>query len=262
MQTSALSGSIGLEVTGLELATPLDPATSQDLRQALLESNGVLIFRDQFLTPEAQHSFALLWGEPIVTPHLASYAFPGFPAVLRVDNPGKTKAVTENWHSDSIFLPHPPAITILAAQELPATGGDTMWSNLYSAYERLSPGMQRLLTGLRGKFTGHQPDPETGQSREVFTLHPIVREHPETRRKALLIGHPGDSVVAFEDMSPEESRPLLDFLYDHATKADLIYRHHWRPGDVVMWDNRCTAHYAVHDYGTATRSLSRVTVAS
>jgi taurine dioxygenase len=260
MHTHSLSGTIGLEVEGIDLNRPVSASEYEDLHGAFLQSNGVVVFRDQFLTPEAQHAFAGLWGEPIVLPHLAPHSFPGFPDVLRLTNLGKDNAVTENWHSDSIFLSNPPAITILAARDLPESGGDTMWANLYAAYDRLSSGMKKVLEGLRGKFVGTQPAPDTGESQEVFSLHHIVRQHPETLRKALLIGHPGDSVVAFDEMSPEESLPLLEFLYSHATQPDLIYRHHWRPGDVVMWDNRCTAHYAVHDYGEETRNLSRVTV--
>jgi taurine dioxygenase len=117
-----------------------------------------------------------------------------------------------------------------------------------------------LLASLRGRFIGSKPDPETGQSREVFALHDIVRIHPETGRPSLLVGYPGDSLVEFEDLTPEESRPLLEYLYIHATQPDLVYRHHWQQGDVVMWDNRCAHHYAVHDYGEATRLLARVTV--
>ena len=262
LETLPLSGCIGIEVTGVDIGKPMDDTTYGFLHRALLESNGVLIFRDQFLAPERQHGFAERWGQPVITPHLAPHAYPGCPAVLRVTNVGKENAVTENWHSDSVFLVDPPALTILAAQEIPSAGGDTMWANLYAAYDRLSPAMQRLLAPLEGQFVGSQPDPDTGESRQVIGVHPIVRTHSETGRKALLIGRPGESVTGFEGMTPDESRPLLDFLYRHGTQPDLIYRHHWRPGDVVMWDNRCTAHYAVHDYGDASRTLSRVTVAT
>jgi taurine dioxygenase len=255
-----LSGSIGVEVLGAELQTPASPGLRDALRQALLDADGVLVFPNQFVTPAAQHEFALMWGDPIVSPHLASHAYPDHLDVLRVTNVGKERAVTEQWHCDSIFLDAPPPITILAAQDLPAAGGDTMWANQYLAYDRLSVGMQRMLDGLQGVFVGDVPDPETGIRSEVRTLHPIVRVHPETGRKALLAGHPGDSLVCLEDMTDAESRPLLDFLYDHATQPDLVYRHHWRPGDLVMWDNRCTMHYAVHDYGDSDRSLSRVTI--
>jgi taurine dioxygenase len=255
-----LSGSIGLEVLGADLTQPLSAGERDTLRQALLDGDGVLVFPNQFLTPAAQHEFALMWGEPIVTPYLAPHAYPGHLDVLRVTNMGKERAVTEQWHCDSIFLEVPPSITILAAQDLPGAGGDTMWANQYLAYDRLSAGMQRMLDGVQGVFAGEAPDPETGVRGEIRNLHPIVRVHPETGRKSLLLSHPGDSLLCFEGMTEAESRPLLEFLYAHATQPDLLYRHHWRPGDVVMWDNRCTMHYAVHDYGDTERNLSRVTV--
>jgi taurine dioxygenase len=254
-----LSGSIGTEVDGVRLSDEVDQATFSQLHEAFLASCGVLVFRDQFLSPAAQHEFATKWGSPLVMPHLARHAYPGYIDVLKVTNLGKGKAGTENWHCDSIFLTDPPAITILAAQELPEAGGDTMWANQYLAYERLSPGMQSLLASLKGRFIGSGRS-ETGESIEVVTSHPIVRTHPETQRKSLLVGHPGDSLVSIEDMTAEESRPLLDYLYTHATQPDLVYRHNWRAGDVVMWDNRCTLHSAVHDYGDSTRTLSRVTL--
>jgi taurine dioxygenase len=255
-----LSGSIGMEVSGVKLGAPLSKAVFSALHEIFLQSNGILVFPEQFLGPAELHAFAVLWGTPVVLPYLAAHSYPGYPDVLRVTNPGKARVSTERWHCDSVFLENPPAITILAAQELPDVGGDTMWANQYLAYERLSAGMQRLLAGVRGCFPGTQPNAETGKNEDVFALHEIVRTHPETGRRSLLVGHPGDSLESLEDLTPAESRPLLEFLYGHATQADLIYRHHWRPGDVVMWDNRCTLHYAVHDYGDAVRNLCRVTL--
>lgn len=255
-----LSGPIGIEVGGVTLGSPLSRDAFSTLRQIFLESNGTLVFPGQFLTPGELHDFAIRWGTPVVLPYLAAHSYPGYPDVLRVTNPGKAQVSTERWHCDSIFLDKPPAITILAAQDLPGVGGDTMWANQYLAYDRLSPGMKRLLEGLRGRFAGTQPNPDTGLSEAVLALHDVVRTHPETGKRSLLVGHPGDSLESFEGLTAEESRPLLEFLYSHATQPDLVYRHHWRPGDVVMWDNRCTLHYAVHDYGDAGRNLARVTV--
>lgn len=260
--TRALSGAIGTEVRGVDLSKPLDDHVFAELHEAFLASDGVVVYPDQFLTPEAQAEFSARWGEPVVNPYLAEkHSFPGCPSVLHVDNVGKAKTPTERWHTDWIFLDEPPAISIAAAQELPPAGGDTMWANQYLAYERFSPGMQRMLSTLNGLFPGSQVSATTGEQQEFVGVHPIVRTHPETGRKSLLVVHPGDSVIAFDGMTPEESRPLLDFLYDWATQPDLIYRHHWQPGDVVMWDNRCTLHYAVHDYGDdVPRTLSRVAV--
>ena len=144
-------------------------------------------------------------------PYLAPHAVPGSPAVLRVPNMGKAKTLTENWHFDAAYFENPPPIAILAAQVLPPVGGDTMWANQYAAYEALSPAMQRLLSGLRAAFTGSMPD-DDGVRREVVTYHPVVRTHPATKRQALGIGRI-ESVPYFEGMTEEESRGLLEFLY-------------------------------------------------
>jgi taurine dioxygenase len=262
LTTTALSGVIGTEVAGVDLSVPLSDDVFVAVHDAFLASGGVLVFRDQFLSPAALTEFGARWGELIVNPYLADkHGVPGYPAVLLVENVGKEKTPTERWHSDWIFLDAPPAITIVAAEQLPPAGGDTMWANQYVAHELLSPGMQRLLATVRGVFPGSQVSAKTGELEHFLGVHPIVRTHPETGRKSLLVAHPGDSLLSFEDMSPEESRPLLDFLYGHATRPDVIYRHHWRPGDVVMWDNRCTLHYAVHDFGDdVPRVLNRVTL--
>lgn len=257
MTVRRLTGAIAAEVSGVDLTQPLSEPTFAAVREAFLE-HCVLVFRDQFLEAEAQRRFAHLWGEPVVLPYLSAHAVPGYTEILRVTNMGKEKALTEHWHTDSSFLPRPPSMTILAAQEIPLAGGDTMWANQYLAYERLSAGMRRLLQGLRGRFVGSLPK-ATGRE-EVASLHPLARTHPETGRTALYLGRPGEAVSNLEDMTEDESRPLLASLLEHATQPDLIYRHVWRPGDVVMWDNRCTLHYAVHDYGEEPRLLHRVTI--
>ena len=127
-----------------------------------------------------------------------------------------------------------------------------MWCNQYQAYDRLSPTMKRMLEGLRVKFVGLRLGRMMGADAASLptAVHPLVRTHPETGRKALYVGH-RETAQQIEGMTDEESRPLLDFLYEHSTNPDNIYRHMWQEGDVVMWDNRCTMHYAVHDYGEA-----------
>lgn len=253
----ALTPSIGARVEGLKLGA-IDAATFSALKQAFLD-HCMLVFPGQHLQPADQMAFARMWGEIAVTP-MITYS-EGWPGLLQLTNPGKAMAITENWHYDSTFIPAPHALTILAAQDMPASGGDTMWCNMYRAYDSLSPGMQRMLAGLRAKFTGTRIARRSGIAGEPpHAIHPVVRTHPETGRKALFIGHPGDTVPCFEGMTEAESRPLLDWLYEHAVSPDRIYRHMWQAGDVVMWDNRCTMHYAVHDHGEAVRNLNRVTI--
>jgi taurine dioxygenase len=256
MKIRPLSPAVGAEVTHVDLGA-LDDAAMRELTAAF-HAHGVLVFRDQHLDAPRQVAFAARWGTPLVVPYLAPHAVPGSPSVLRVTNMGKSGTLTENWHFDSAYFEVPPPIAILAAQELPPIGGDTMWSNQYLAYEALSPAMCCLLAGLRAAFTGTIVD-DDGTRRDVTTYHPLVRTHPATRRRALGIGRI-ESVPHLEGMTPEESRGILTFLYEHAAKPEFVYRHSWRDGDVVMWDNRCLLHYAVHDYGDAVRNLHRVTV--
>ena len=252
-----VTGSIGARVDGIRL-TELDDAGFRLIRDAFLE-HCMLVFPDQFLKTEEHSAFAARWGEFSISPFVRY--LDDHPGVLQLDNRGKANAVTENWHYDSSFLPTPPAMTILSARDIPV-GGDTMWSNQYHAYETLSPGMKRLLDGLRAEFAGTRLASLAKGDVEVPTsLHPVARTHPETGRLALFIGHPGDTVTRFEDMSPEESRPLIEWLYEHSTRPDRVYRHRWTAGDVVMWDNRCTMHYAVHDYGEQRRELHRISIA-
>jgi taurine dioxygenase len=257
LQVRPRSRALAAEVTGIDLAALIAGDTMGALRRAFARYS-VLIFPDQHLDPAAQVAFAQRWGTPLVVPRLAAHAVPEAPAVLRVTNTGKASTLTENWHFDSAFFETPPPITILAAQEIPELGGDTMWANQYLAHDALTPAMQQLLAPLRAAFTGSLPD-ESGTKRDVVTFHPVVRTHPATGRRSLAIGQI-HSVPHFEGMTVEESRGLLEFLYQHASRPEFVYRHRWQPGDVVMWDNRCLLHYAIHDYGDETRLMHRVTV--
>ncbi|MBT4703607.1 MAG: TauD/TfdA family dioxygenase [Rhodospirillaceae bacterium] len=256
VQVTALTGSIGAAISGLRL-TDINDDQFSAIRTAF-HKNCMLVFRDQFLSVDEHIAFAARWGEfgiNKMSPQLDDY-----PMVLPLSNRGKSKAVTENWHYDSTFMAEPPAITTLSARDIPV-GGDTMWSNQYLAYETLSPGLKAMLAGVRAEFTGTRLAKLYGLDHVPRSLHPVARTHPETGRVALYIGKPGDTVPKFENMTPTESEPLLRFLYEHSAQPDRIYRHQWRNGDLVMWDNRCTMHYAVHDYGNETRDLHRITIA-
>ena len=257
MEVHRLSGAIAAEVTGVDLAK-LDGEQFEAIRKAFLE-HCVLVIRGQHLSPEELLEFSRRWGDISITPML-NY-IDGCPGLFQVDNVGKDRGVTENWHSDSSFIPAPPAITILAMQEMPSVGGDTMWSNQYLAYERLSDGMKRLLEGLRAIFRGARVARQLQADVEIpWAVHPIVRIHPETGRRSLYVGNPRESVPHLEGMTVEESAPLIKFLYEQSTTPDRVYRHRWQKGDIAMWDNRCTMHYAVHDYGDEVRRLYRCTI--
>lgn len=251
-----VNGAVGAEVSGVHLAAVTDGEFEQ-IHQAFL-GHCMLSFRDQGLDEDEHVAFAARWGEfsesPFVT-YLETH-----PGILPLHNRGKSGAVTENWHTDSAFLEAPPAMNILSAREVPV-GGDTMVSNQYRAYEQLSPAMQDILSTLKAEFTGTRLAALFGVDEIPRSFHPLVRTHPETGRKSIYLTRPGDSVPRFEGMTEAESMPLLQFLYQHSTTPDNVHRHHWRKGDVVMWDNRCTMHFAVHDYGdSAVRDIHRISI--
>ena len=256
IEISPLTGSIGAEVRGVNIAA-LSDSQFATIHAAFLQ-HLMLVFRSQAISAEEQLGFAGRWGEVMTTPMLKY--LDDAPGVLEVYNRGKANTPTEYWHYDSSYLEAPPALSILAARQLPPAGGDTMWCNQYLAYEALSGGMKALLDGRRAKFCGTLMARRTGHIGDIpYAYHPLVRTHPETARKALFLSA-AETVTELENMSAEESRPLLDYLYQHSPSPDRTYRHRWHSGDVVMWDNRCTMHYAVHDFGDAPRTMHRVTV--
>ena len=195
----------------------------------------------------------------------------GFPEVIAVT---KLRHETVNfggiWHSDTAYLERPPMATMLIAREVPPHGGDTMWSNLYVAYEALSPGMQRLLEGLRAVNSSALADVSKtredrirdgglGDAREYVAEHPVVRTHPETGRKALYVNVA--HTVRFADMTEDESRPLLRFLFEHSVRPEFTCRFRWRAGSLALWDNRCALHNPINDYHGHTRRMHRITLA-
>ena len=258
IKVTPLTGTTGARVDGIDLNRPLDNDTFVVLHRAFLD-HCVLVFRGQHIGPAAQVEFGRRWGKPLQTNPLLKH-LEGFPEIVQVTKIPKETASTEAWHYDSCYTPVPPKISILSAITVPR-GGDTMWCNQYEAYDRLSPNMKDMLAGLRVKFVGLRLGRMMGADAASLpsAVHPLVRTHPETRRKALYVGHP-ETAQLIDGMTREESRPLLDFLYAHSTSPDNIYRHMWEAGDVVMWDNRCTMHYAVHDYGDQERVLNRITM--
>jgi len=239
-----LTGSVAAEVSGVDL-NDVDEDTFQSIRAAILE-HGVLVFRHQSLTPESHKAFGMRFG-PLHT-HPAAPGPEGHPEILLLRNVGKQNTITEVWHSDVTCEKRPPSVSILRALQLPDYGGDTIWANQYLAYDRLSEGLRRTVDGMRAVHVAFG----------LEATHPVVRTHPESGRKALFVN--AGFTRQFEDMSPTESRPLLRLLFGLATTPDLCYRHQWKAGDVVMWDNRGVMHYGVHDYDSQPRVMHRVTV--
>ena len=259
-QTRKLSGSLGAEVTGIQVAHLGDEEFAA-IQAAFLEHH-VLAFRGQDLSPEQQIAFGERFGSlqvhPIV-PHME-----GHPPILEIKNLGKQKTITEIWHSDVTFADEPPMASALYAVEVPSAGGDTLFANQHEAYERLSPGLKAMLEGLEAVHSGGGLASATrsGEAGPAWAVqgrrHPVVRTHPESQKKALYV-NPA-FVVGLADMTRKESGPILSFLYEHCTRPDLTMRHRWEKGDLVIWDNRSVQHFAVHDYGTQNRTMRRVTI--
>ncbi|GAA4488055.1 TauD/TfdA family dioxygenase [Rhodococcus olei] len=251
-----LTGSIGAAVEGIRLDEPIEDRDLDELRSAFLRYS-TLVFRDQFVKPLAQVEFARLWGEPVVTEML--HAMENHPEIVQLANIKKETTATEAWHYDGSSSAAPPKVSMLSAVTTPV-GGDTMWSNQYLAYERLSPALRDVLDGLKVRFRGIRLGRMMNVAEEdtPTAVHPLVRTHPETGRKALFVGHRENACV--DGWTQEESEALLDMLYRNSVTPDNVYRHSWREGDFVMWDNRCTMHYAVHDYGDQKRVLNRITL--
>jgi len=268
METRPLSGGIGLEILGVDLSRGLSNAESDAVQDALYR-NCCLLFRGQDLAPAAQVRFTELFGPAEPHPLNTRPTAPGFAQVLILQNrPGRRGARNDYWHSDISHAPKPPAASILHAREVPQGRGDTMICNMYAAWEQLSQGMRAMLSRMRAAHSAEatlRRSTEEGTDARPITevpppsLHPVARTHPHSGRTALFVNP--HFTTGFEDMSREESAPLLAFLTRHATRPENVYRHRWQQGDVLMWDNRCTMHYAVRDYDESHPRLMHRTTA-
>jgi taurine dioxygenase len=252
-----LAGSLGAEVQGVDLARPVGKAVSDEMRRALVE-HLVLFFRDQSLTPEQHLSVSRIFGELSRVPYVKHMdEYPDIIAVLKEADEQKISTFGNAWHSDFSFLERPPMGSLLYAREVPSFGGDTLWANMYIAYEALSDGMKRMLDPLRAMHSG-RPYGIAGAPRELRTsrsikiernnpqadrevAQPVVRIHPESGRKGLFVN--AIYTVRFENMTKEESRPLLEYIYQHCTRPEFTCRFRWAAGSLAIWDNRCTIHY-------------------
>jgi taurine dioxygenase len=274
MQSNAIdvrpiAGALGAEVVGVDLGHELGDDTVAALRRAWLD-HLVIFFRDQTLPPADLIRVAKYFGEPVEYPFVAG--LPGFPQITPVVKLEHEKVNFGGlWHSDTAYLEQPPMGTMLIAREVPPHGGDTLFANMYLAYETLSEGMRRLLDGLvainssaKADVTKTREDRVRDSGREdarprYDAEHPVVRTHPETGRKALYVN--GGHTVRFKDMSEEESAPILQFLFRHMTRPEFTCRFRWQPGSLALWDNRCTQHNPVNDYHGFRRVMHRVTLA-
>jgi taurine dioxygenase len=263
-----IAGALGAEIHGVDLDHALDDGVVAAIRRALLD-HLVIFFRDQELPPERFLAFARRFGEPMEYPLVKGIE--GYPDIIRV---AKLEHETVNfggvWHSDTTYLEAPPMGTLLVAREVPPFGGDTLFANMYLAYESLSDGMKRLLEGLKGVSSSVKADASktredriksdpTAQSRQEFLAeHPVLRTHPETGRKALYVNVA--HTVRFTGLTVAESAPILGYLFQHQTRPEFTCRFAWRPGSLAFWDNRAVQHNPVNDYHGHRRVMHRITL--
>ena len=263
-----LTGRIGAEIVGLNLSDDLSDGIIAAVREALL-SHRVVFCRGQNLDMAGQTALAERFG-PLTVGHPTLPGPDDYPQVVEFDAEAGARA--DHWHTDVTFADRPPTFSFLRAVVIPRYGGDTVWANTVAAYQDLPESLTRLVDGLRAIHTNtydyanprQASDAARRRHLEVFTAtvfeteHPVVRIHPETGERALLLGGFAHRLVGF---SADESRDLLHLLADRITRPENTVRWRWRAGDVAIWDNRSTQHYAVNDYGDAPRTVQRVTVA-
>ncbi len=265
-----VAGSLGAEIHGVDLREPIDAATYAEIRQALLD-NLVIFFRDQDITPEQQIAFGRLWGELAIHPFIPSLKDYKEIILLRAKN-GEVEnlRLANAWHEDLSYTYDPPLAAILRSVVCPERGGDTMWVNLYKAYDTLSDRMKEFIGTLSAwhdvtkTYRRQELQQDGGGERYAQTfkksppaLHPLVVTHPETGKKLLYVSEL--TTTHIDGLKEHESRTLLDMLFRHIDWKELHCRFYWRKNSIAMWDNRCTAHYAVGDY-TQPREMHRVTV--
>ncbi len=272
MEFKQISGACGAEVLGIDLARDLTGGCVGALKAALGEY-GVLVFRGQALSPEGHLAMGEAFGGVNVNRFFK--AVDGYPAIAEVrKEPDQASNIGGNWHTDHSYDTEPALGSILVARELPPVGGDTQFSSMYAAWEALSDGLKSLLLGLRAVHSSrHVFGAKASYIKENKDLvgrlgnnaaalqdavHPVVIRHPVSGRPALYVNR--GFTVRFDGWTAEESRPLLEMLYQHGSRPEFTCRVRFEPGTVVLWDNRCSWHCALNDYAGYRRLMHRVTV--
>ncbi|KIW20138.1 hypothetical protein PV08_00713 [Exophiala spinifera] len=265
-----VAGSLGAEVRDVDLTRLHEnPGWVREIREAFLDHQ-VIFFRNQDLEPGAFLTFASHFGKAVEYPFVKGIE--GFPEIIRVL---KQEHETVNfggiWHSDTSYQQTPPLGSVLLGEETPPYGGDTLFANQYAAYDSLSDGLKETLAGLKGVNTSAKADasktredrirdsgnPTLAESFEA--VHPVVRTHPETGKKALYVNVA--HTARFDGWTEEESAPLLRFLFHHQIRPEYTCRFSWNVGSIAFWDNRCVQHNPINDYNGFRRNMLRITLA-
>jgi taurine dioxygenase len=265
-----LAGALGAEIGGVDLSTELSDATIAAIRAAL-NQHQVIFFRDQALTPDQHLAFGRRFGPLNVHPYVKGME--GHPEIMEIiKEPADKLNFGGGWHSDMSFLETPSIGSILYAVQTPEWGGDTLFASQAAAWDALSDGLKATLEGLRAvhsankEYSAKGPSAQKRSSMQVAEaeglagefIHPVVKVHPETGRKALYV-NPAFT-LRFDGWTRRESKPLLDYLFEHSRQEQFTCRFSWRDGSLAFWDNRQVWHYALNDYPGQRRHMRRVTV--
>ena len=263
----ASAGSIGANIEGVNLCKPLLELEVASIKEALLRHH-VIFFRDQPLSPQDHKRFASYFGsleKHVVLPHLSDY-----PEIVVLDSDHK-KPPVEEWHTDVTYDTCPPLGSILHCQIAPSFGGDTLWSNMQAAYEGLSDRLQQLfssMTAVHSFEQGYRHTLRQPNAREIHkevlqskrpVCHPVVRTHPETKRKGIFVNQLFTSHI--EGVSEYESRSLLNLLFEHIARPEFTCRFRWQNDSVAFWDNRSTQHCPINDFFPQRRRMQRIVIA-
>ena len=269
MKIERLSPALGAVISGIDLNATLNGEAQQGLQAALVEHQ-VLFLRQQFLQAEQQRDLALLFGDLHIHPIYPAHE--RVAEVMVLDSHKQDLRDNELWHTDVTFIQTPPLGCVLSAQQVPEFGGDTLWASSTAAYAALSKPMQALLDGLSASHDIRKSFPaarfaitdadaarfEKAKQDHPPVSHPVVRTHPVSGKKGLFVSE--GFTTHINELTEAESEALLRFLFAHATHPNFQVRWHWQAGDVAIWDNRATQHFANFDYGAAHRIMHRATV--
>lgn len=268
IEIKELKEGVGAEVLGLDLNN-LSNSDFSNIKDLFIKY-GLIFFRDQSISPDQHISFAERFGEININRFFAKVE--GYDQIAEVLKDEDQKLnIGGAWHTDHSYDEKPAMGSILVAKELPDEGGDTLFANMYLAYESLSEGLKETLSNLRAIHSSRHVFGDTSDYGELTknrirnpelatqdAVHPIIITHPESGKKALYVNP--SFTIGIEGWNEEESKALLDYLYSHAVKEENVTRFKWKDGSVAFWDNRCTWHYALNDYAGKRRLMHRITL--
>jgi taurine dioxygenase len=263
-----IAGALGAEIGDVDLSEELDDEVVAEIRRAWL-AHQVVFFRDQRLDGDRYVAFARRIGDVDRYPFVRGLEeHPEIIAVAKL--PHEKVNFGGVWHSDTSYLERPPMGTMLIALEIPPAGGDTLYASMYAAYEGLSPAMQQLIDPLRAVNSSAMADvsktredrlkdSSSAEAELVYeAVHPVVRTHPETGRKGLYVNVA--HTARFDGMTEDESRGLLQYLFQHQVRPEYTCRFRWEVGSLAIWDNRCVQHNPINDYHGYARVMHRITL--